>query len=74
MGDTRDQGTSSSSPTDRLPGERLMTQGGWTVLEAALPPARWPSLGKGLLRFLLERTHGADIRDGTVADARDTQL
>src|SRR5579863_130123 len=33
-----------------------------------------PGLGKNLLRFLLKCTHRADVRDRTVADARDTEL
>jgi hypothetical protein len=31
-------------------------------------------LGKNLLRFQLECAHRADVRDRTVADARDTEL
>lgn len=40
-----------------------------------MEPASWAvlGLGKNVLRFLLECRHRSDERDGTVADARNTE-
>ena len=63
-----------SNSWSSLDGKPLTTQGGKIVSRTARRPASRFGLGKNLLRFLLECAHRADVRDRTVADARDTEL